>query len=118
VFAGWFVPELYFFSGRGFAGGMVVTFGDHWSAPDRQRQIIAKLDAESVPIVILVAAARTGFRDSYPLVDDYFRVRYEEAGSSAFGDPDGTLYELLTRRGRPRVGKDPNFSMPCFASPA
>ena len=118
VFAGWFVPELYFFSGRGFAGGMVVTFGDHWSEPGRQRQIIDKMDSESFPIAILVADGRSGFRDSYPLVDDYLRTRFAEAGSSAFGDPDGTLYALLTRRDRAPAGTDPRFSMPCFAGPA
>jgi hypothetical protein len=118
VFAAWFVPDLYFFSGRAFAGGMVVVFGDHWSERDRQRQIVAKMESEAVPIAIFVEGSRNGFRDAFPLVDDYLRTRFEEAGSSAFGDPDGTLYAVLTRRDRVATGRDPVFSMPCFADPA
>ncbi len=116
VFAAWFVPELYYFSERGFAGGMVETFGVHWSEVGHQRRVVAKMRSESVPVVIFLRDSRADFRRTYPMVDEYLTANYEDAGSLTFGDTDGTLYTVLTQRGRPRSGEDPQFSIPCFAS--
>jgi hypothetical protein len=91
VFAAWFVPQLYFFSGRGFAGGMVVTFGGHWSEPDRQRRIVAKLKSESVPVAVFQDDG-SEFRTTYPIVDDYLRANYRSTGRVG-------AYRLLTRNG-------------------
>jgi hypothetical protein len=80
IFATWFVPQLYFFSGRGFAGGMVVTFGGQWSEPDRQHRIVAKLKAEPVPLDVFPDNG-SDFRGTYPIVDEYLRANYVSAGS-------------------------------------
>ena len=93
IFATWFVPQLYFFSGRGFAGGMVVTFGGHWSERDRQHRIVAKLKAEPVPVVVFQDAG-SEFRAGYPIVDEYLRANYSTAGSI-------DSYRVLTRNGKP-----------------
>lgn len=92
VFAAWFVPQLYFFSGRGFAGGMVVTFGGHWSEPARQHRIVEKLKSESVPVVVFQDNG-SEFRAAYPIVDEYLRVNYRNAGSM-------DAYRVFTRNGR------------------
>jgi hypothetical protein len=117
VFAGWFVPELYYFSQRGFAGGMVVTFGDHWSEPDHQRRIVEKMKSESVPVALLVHGTRREFRQSYPIVDDYFLAHYDDAGALTFGSGSDRHYTVLTRRGRVPAAQDPVFGIPCFAMP-
>jgi hypothetical protein len=96
VFAAWFAPHLYFFSGRGFAGGMVVTFGGHWSEPDRQHRIVAKLRTEEVPVVIF-QNDRSDFRAAYPMVDEYLRINY--ANDSSWGSEVG--YQVLARNERP-----------------
>ena len=93
VFTTWFVPQLYFFSGRAFAGGMVATFGGHWSEPDRQHRIVAKLKTESVPIVVFQDDG-SEFRSSYPIVDEYVRANY---GSDVLVHG----YRLLRRNGSP-----------------
>lgn len=93
VFAAWFVPQLYFFSGRGFAGGMVVTFGGHWSEPARQHRIVAKLKSESVPVAIFQDDG-SEFRATYPIVDDYLRANYRSDVSI-----DG--YRVFRRTGSP-----------------
>ena len=116
VFAGWFVPELYYFSQRAFAGGTVATFGDHWSEPENQRRIVEKIKTESVPVALLARDARREFRQSYPLIDDYFLAHYDDAGAVTFG-PGDTYYTVLTRRGRVPTGQDPVFAIPCFARP-
>lgn len=117
IFAAWFVPELYFFSGRAFAGGMTVTFGEHWSEPRSQRRIVEKLKTESVPVV-LIREGDDSFARAYPIVVDYLRANYRMAGSSAFGETDAGSYTVLTRTDHLPVGIDPVTSMPCFARPA
>ena len=116
VFAAWFVPELYYFAGRAFAGGMVATFGDHWSEPDRQRRTVDKMKTESVPVV-LVREGDESFSRGYPIVADYLSAHYQPAGATAFGATDGGRYAVLTHRKRVAAGTDPATSMPCFASP-
>ena len=96
VFAAWFVPQLYFFSGRGFAGGMVVTFGGHWSEADRQHRIVAKMKSESVPVAVFQDDG-SEFRATYPIVNDYLRANYSSA--RAVGP-----YRVLTRNGEPGCG--------------
>jgi hypothetical protein len=117
VLATWFAPEVYFFSGRAFAGGMVVMFGRHWSEPDHQRRIVEKMRSESVPVVI-IRSAEESLRDTYPIVDDYLRASYTRAGSTSFGQRDGETYAVLARTDRAPVGTDNASSMPCFADRA
>jgi hypothetical protein len=117
VFAAWFVPELYYYSGRAFAGGMVATFGDHWSEPDRQRRTVEKMQRESVPLV-LVREGDESFARSYPIVADYLRAHYQLAGATAFGAMDGGRYAVLTLTDRVATRTDATTSMPCFATPA
>jgi hypothetical protein len=114
IFAAWFVPELYFFAGRAFAGGMVETFGDHWSEPDHQRRIVEKMKAQSVPLV-LMREGDESFARGYPIVAGYLGGNYRTAGSSAFGGTDGGRYTVLTRTDRTMTGIDAATSMPCFA---
>ena len=116
VFAGWFAPELYYFSQRAFAGGMVATFGDHWSEPEHQRRIVQKMKSESVPVALL-PRDRQEFRQWYPLVDDYFLAHYDDAGALTFGADSDRYYTVLIRRGRVPTGQDPVFAIPCFAAP-
>jgi hypothetical protein len=99
VLAAWFAPHLYFFSGRGFAGGMVVTFGGHWSEPDRQHRIVAKLRTEPVPVVIF-PNDRSDFRAAYPIVDEYLRSNYQNISSTSWGSEAGS-YQVLSRNDRP-----------------
>jgi hypothetical protein len=96
IFATWFAPQLYFFSGRGFAGGMVVTFGGHWSEPERQHRIVAKLKAEPVPLVIFQDDG-ADFRATYPVVDQYLRANYVSAGPIH-------SYRVFRRDGSPACG--------------
>jgi hypothetical protein len=91
VFAAWFVPQLYFFSERAFAGGMAVTFGGHWSEPIRQQRIVSKLKREAVPVVVFQNDG-TEFRATYPIVDEYLRANYRNAGSVE-------SYRVLVRNG-------------------
>ena len=67
LFATWFVPDLYFYAQRGFAGRIVALFGSHWSEERFQRRSVEALASHSVPIVITAQQRRTVLED-YPLI--------------------------------------------------
>lgn len=117
IYASWFVPELYFFAQRAFAGGMVVTFGGHWSEPAHQRRIIAKMRSEQVPVVIHSTGQLAMFRASYPMLDAYLGREYREAGRMNVSKPPElppVEYTVLVDRDRVPSGLDATSSMPCF----
>jgi len=115
LFATWFVPDLYFYAQRGFAGRIVALFGDHWSEERFQRRSVEALESQSVPIVL----TRTGdmrFRERYPLFARYLQQRYALAGTSDFGDPDigkdgYSVWVRADRRAGQTYGATP---FPCF----
>ena len=115
IFAAWFAPELYFLSGRGFAGGIAAAFGGHWSEPAYQRRIVDKMRTEDVPIVLLREGDESFF-DQYPIVASYLRSRYQPAGSHDFGEVSGERFVVMTPTGRTMTGRDPLTTMPCFAA--
>jgi hypothetical protein len=117
VYAGWFVAELYYFSQRAFAGGVVATWGHHWSEPRNQRRIIEKMKAESVPIVIL-QYEDTDFRETYVDLFAHLRANYRFWGPTRLGWSEGPQYSVLTKNDRIPVRTDPVSSMPCFAPAA
>ncbi len=116
ILATWFVPELYFFSERAFAGGMVVFFGGHWSDLPDQRRIRERLMMQSVPITIIRTGSYDDFQRDYPLVDEYLRLNYRLAGETSFGNPDvrQDAYRVLVHKDRVPTRIDPRWSMPCF----
>jgi hypothetical protein len=118
VFLTWFQPDVYFFSQRGFAGGMVVVFGGHWSEAENQRSIVDRLATQSVPVFILRNEEHAEFRPTHRVIDEYLRSQFQDAGSTSFGDADGNVYTVLTRRDRTPTGIDAMTSMPCFARSA
>lgn len=115
LFATWFVPDLYFYAQRGFAGRIVALFGSHWSEERFQRRSVEALASQSVPIVV----TRTGderFGEDYPLIAGYLRGQYSLAGTSDFGDPDigEGGYSVWVRNDRHATETYDVTSLPCF----
>ena len=115
LFATWFVPDLYFYAQRGFAGRIVALFGSHWSEERFQRRSVEALASQSVPIIV----TRTGderFGEDYPLIAGYLRDNYSLAGTSDFGDPDIGKggYSVWVRNDRHATEKYDVTSFPCF----
>ena len=114
VLARWFVPELYFFAQRGFAAGMVVTFGGHWSEPRFQTRSVQALESESVPVIIALAGDEKVL-DEYPFLTRYIDEHYTVAGRTDFDGPDADgTYLVLVRKDRPPTRTDSRTSLPCF----
>jgi hypothetical protein len=114
VFAPSFHPELYFFAQRGFAGGVVATFGGHWSEPRFERRMIDALSSQSVPLVIFDSGETQSFAASYPALDRYLREHYVKAGESTFDASDAHPYQVFAHRDRPPVRLHSRSSLPCF----
>ena len=114
VLARWFIPELYFFAQRGFAAGMVVTFGGHWSEPRFQSRSVDALSSESVPIII----TRLGdekVADEYASITRYIDEHYRVAGRTDFQNASGDGdYLVLVRKDRPSTRTDSLTALPCF----
>jgi hypothetical protein len=113
VLAAWFAPEVYYFSGRGFAGGMVVYFGGHWSRPTDQRRVLRRMQGESVPIAIVDLRSYAEFRRDFATIDAFLTSEYDIAAESSMGDPEG-MYRILVRRGTVPVRTYTAESLPCF----
>jgi hypothetical protein len=115
VLVTWFAPEVFFVSGRGFAGGMVVFLGDHWSSEQDQRRTIEQLGAQAVPLAIIQGESSEGFRATFPLVAAYLDAEYRAAGSTSFGDPrvgsDG--YHVFIKRDLGDTATDARWRLPC-----
>jgi hypothetical protein len=114
VLARSFIPELYFFAQRGFAAGMVVTFGGHWSEPRFQNRSVKTLSSESVPIII----TRLGDEkmvDEYSSITRYIDEHYRVAGRTDFQNASGDGdYVVLVRKDRPSTRTDSLTALPCF----
>jgi hypothetical protein len=114
VFTAWYAPDLFYFSQRGFAGGMAVTLGPHWSEDRFQRRIVERLESQSVPLVILDVGSRSSFAASFPFLWQHLEGQYRSAGETNFGNPYAE-YEVLVPKDRSPIQTDPKWSMPCFA---
>jgi hypothetical protein len=114
VFAASFLPELYFFAQRGFAGGVVATFGAHWSEPRFERRMVDALSSQSVPIIVVEPGDLQSFAATYPAIDQYLRQHYAKAGESTSDAPDARPYQVYARRDRAPVGIHARSMLPCF----
>jgi hypothetical protein len=104
VIAVGYYPDVPALSGRLFAGGRVTFVDSYYTDPRYARETIAKLESQSVPIVLGGADLdnpRLG-------LVDYFRSRYDEVGTL------GTNWlRVLVRRGLKGTPSGPN-GLPCF----
>lgn len=117
VMVTWFAPEVYYFSGRRFAGGMVVFFGEHWSQDKYQSLMLTRLEAHPPAVVLTKASTYDGFRSAYPSVDRYLKRHYELVTELDFGDSDADLreYGVFVNRARRPSGIAHRWGLPCFS---
>jgi hypothetical protein len=109
-FVPWFAADLYFFSGRGFAAGLPVVFGTHWSAPHYQQRSLAMFERQSVPIVL---TTDDDFGPSIPLLAKYVKTHYDVARQTAIG-PSPEV-KIWVKRGLPVTRLYGPLALPCFA---
>ena len=105
MLAGEFLPELFFFAERGFAGGQVYFLSDWHSTVEEQRLTVTRLEHQRVPIVVLESPESV--LTNFFVVGDHLKAHYKTVAKSAFGGeqeytvlvdsrlPAGKLYEPL-----------------------
>lgn len=107
-----FAPELFFYSGRAFAGGQVTLTPGYFVTAADAALMLERLVREDVPLVILDSDSREDVTLDYPRVMAYVRDRYQDVGSMPLrGD---TSLILLADKSRAPVGRFGSAGLPCF----
>jgi hypothetical protein len=106
----WLAPELFFYSGRPFAGGQKAFHHDHFSSPADQRVTLARLERQSVPIILVDVSRYKEFEEKFAPVHRYILTRYTLAREFDFGE----RYRILIDRRAIPSGTYAPLSLPCF----
>jgi hypothetical protein len=105
-------PDVFFFSGRGFAGGLPFFLPGYWSSAEDQERIIARLERCPPPIVLLEVDSYPFFAPDFALVDRYLADRYRLAGVAA--SDAGRQYRVLVDTRRTPTGTYAPLGLPSF----
>jgi hypothetical protein len=112
-----YMPQVAALARRPFAGGHGDLRPDFFNTDTHQRLTIARLERQTVPLVIMPPRAeREGFARSFPLLDSYLRRRFSDAGSLDLGKGDSL--ELLVDRRLAPTGRYEPFGWPCYGEQA
>jgi hypothetical protein len=112
VLAANFLPELNFYSERGFAGGQVyLLVGWHATMTDQQLTV-ARLERQRVPVMILDEASQDATWAHFPLVAAHVREHYTVAATSTFGGD--RVYVVYVNRDLSPTGNYEPLGLPCF----
>ena len=107
-----FAPEVFFYSGRAFAGGQVTLTPGYFVTEADAELMLDRLASEEVPLVILDSDSRDEVTLDYPRVMAYVHDRYREVGSLPLrGD---TRLILLAETSRTPAGPFGSSGLPCF----
>jgi hypothetical protein len=106
------VHEIPVYARRHFAAGQAMFKLSLYTSEAFQRRALARLQHESVPIVISDADEFEEFQELYPLVARYLSDRYRDAGTITV-DEEPRLRVFVARDRRP-THLDPELGLPCF----
>ena len=119
IWVTWPAPEWYVFTRRGFGAGHANTLSPHsYKTSADQQLVIARLDRNRVPIVLINESTRPEFAAAYPREDEYLRRLYVPSGQ--FTIRDGSTISIAIRRGLKATGTYGAEGWPCrfVADPA
>jgi hypothetical protein len=110
-----YMPQVLALAGRAFAGGHADLRPGFFASTSAQELTIARLQRQSVPIVLLEAGkSYENFREGFPLVTAYLDEHYRVAGTKEFDGRFGT--RLLVRRDRQPTGTYAPLGWPCYGA--
>ena len=113
VLVTWFSPDVFYYAERGFAGGQAYfQSGWHASVAD-QRLTLARMQRQSVPIILGRRDQEDEFQEGFPLVYDYVRTRYRLAAESTFGG-EPPYYLVFVDTQREPVAQHRDLGLPCY----
>jgi hypothetical protein len=113
VLMGPLLPPVLALAQRGFAGGRLDLRAGFFDTPEEQRLTVARLERQSVPIVIgPPSAGLEQFARELPIIAAHVQREYENYGDKDAGD--GLTFSLLVRRGMRATRTYAPLSLPCF----
>jgi hypothetical protein len=107
-----YLPQILGMADRAFAGGHADYRAGFFETDADQQLTVARLEAQSVPVVVFNADELPSFRESYPLLTRYLDEHYVDGGTRAVDDR--TEIALLVERGRAPAGTWAPLDWPCF----
>jgi len=106
-------PDVFVLANRGFAGGQMAYRPAFYASEKDQRKAIARMQAQSVPLVIVALEEESGFRGALPLVAAYVDEHYEPLAMIPVPDTRGL--QIYIERGRRAVSPDTETGWPCLS---
>ena len=106
-------PDVFVLANRGFAGGQMAYRPAFYASEMDQRKAIARMQSQSVPLVIVSLEEEAGFRGALPLVAAYVDAHYEPLAQIPVPDTRGL--QIYVERGRAAASLDAATGWPCFA---
>jgi hypothetical protein len=106
-------PDVFVLANRGFAGGQMAYRPAFYASVKDQRKAIARMEAQSVPFVIVSLEEERGFRSALPLVASYVDGHYEPLAKIPVPDTRGL--QIYIERGRRSASRDTATGWPCLS---
>jgi hypothetical protein len=113
LFAVGFLPELFFNTGRGFAGGHVLYTPGYYLTDRHASQTLDRLARQDVPFVVTDSETWPEMRQQYARVAAHVGERYREAARFTVARRDLVVW---ADAGRPSVAGYGDQQWPCFAA--
>lgn len=109
-----YAPEIAVMAGRGFAGGVSYTQPELFASPDDQALMVARIKAESVPIILTEPEPiyTDDYVPSFGILAAYLQQAYAPIATVDFGTTE--RYRLLVRRGVTARSTYEPLHLPCF----
>ena len=107
-------PDVFVLANRGFAGGQMAFRPAFYASEKDQRKAIARMQSQSVPLVIVSLEEEKGFRGALPLVAAYVDAHYEPVAQIPVPERRAGL-QLYVEKGRRSAGEDVVTGWPCFS---
>jgi hypothetical protein len=105
-------PDVFVMAARGFAGGHEAYREPFYTSTADQNKMLARLQRESVPFVLVAAWREEEFRGNFAQVVAYVDERYRTM--TAIQIEDGQEVRVLVEENRAAVRVDPETGWPCF----
>jgi hypothetical protein len=114
LFAMTFAPELFFYTGRGFAAGQAFLTPGFYVTDRHAALMLDRLAHEDVPLVILDSETEHEMAEGYPRVAAHVSAAYERIAE--FPVSGDKRFIVLAERGRTPVRLHGAAQLPCYAA--
>jgi hypothetical protein len=104
--------EVYVLAQRGFSGGRSQIISGPYSRDADEERTMARLERQSVPLVVLVTHMEAEFRARMPRIAAYLDARYRPLARIEVPETEGVA--VWVERSRRSTGLDASTGWPCF----